>query len=172
MAINNLQLALLQADKVEQMLIDSGGEITPEIEYELFINPQTIGELVDVRYVGIERMESSIEFFDKKAEEFANVARSLKAAKTFVLDSIKNHMIETRKKELVGNDYQFKLAGAAPKVTILDESEISPVYLVTKPPVVTIDKRLIADDLKKGVPVQGAILEENYSLRRSVYKGK
>ena len=168
--MNNLIIAFNQADRIEQMLIDAGGELTPELEQELAINPKTIGELVDTKYVMLERMDSSIELFEKKAEEFAKVAASLKSAKKFINDSIKDFMIQNDKKEIAGTDYTFKLAGAAPKVEIVDESKIVDVYKVTKTEV-RIDLKKIGDELKSGIPVDGAVLKENYSLRKSIKKG-
>lgn len=168
--MNNLQLAFYHADKLENMLIESGGEITPEIQAEMSINPTTIAMMVDIKYIGIERLEASIELFEKKAEDFSRIASSLKNAKSFILDSIKSHMIETGKKELTGEDYQFKLSGAAPKVEIINESELADVYKKEKIEI-SIDKKRIGEDLKNGLPVQGAVLKENYSLRKSIYKG-
>lgn len=168
--MSNLQLALKHADNLENMLIESGGEITPEIQLEMSINPQTISEMVDVRYLGLERMDSSIEFFEKKIEEFKRISLSLKNAQKFILDSIKNHMIETGKKELTGSEYQFKLSSSAPKVMIVDQDLIPESY---KNEVIefSIDKNRIKDDLKKGIPVDGCILEEVYALRMSIVKG-
>ncbi len=169
--MNNLQVALQHAEILERMLIESGGELTPEIQKEMELNPTTISELVDIKYIGLERMDSSIDFFEKKAEEFKRIAHSLKNAQKFILDSIKSHMIETGKKELVGTEYQFKLSSAAPKVQIVNEEKIADAY--KKQVIETqIDKKLIAEDLKNGIPVDGCVLEENYSLRKSIVKGQ
>lgn len=169
--MSNLTLALQHADKIEQMLIESGGEITPEIESEMAINPQTIGELVDIRYMGIERLEKSQEFFKAKAEEFQRIARSIDSALDFIQGSIKQYMIDNDKKVLPGHDYQFKLANAAPKVKVVNEDSIDPIYKKEKIEI-QIDRKKIADDLKNGIPVDGCVLEEVYSLRKSVNKGK
>lgn len=168
--MNNLKLALFHADKLEDMLIESQGEVTPEIQLEMSINPETISMMIDIKYIGLERLDSSIELFEKKAKDFASIASSLKGAKSFILDSIKDYMIESGKKELCGQDYQFKLAGSAPKVEIINESEIDQTYKKEKIDI-QIDKKLIADDLKRGIPVTGAVLKEVYSLRKSIYKG-
>ncbi len=168
--MNNLQLALFHADKLENMLIDSGGEITPEIQAEMQINPETISMMVDIKYIGLERLESSIELFEKKSEDFKIIAASLKNAKSYVLDSIKDYLIQSGKKELIGQDYQFKLAVAAPKVEIVNESDLADIYKKEKIEI-SIDKKLIGEDLKKGIPVSGAVLKENFSLRKSINKG-
>lgn len=168
--MNNLQLALLHADKIEQMLIDSGGEITPEIEMEMSIDSKTIGELIDVRYVSIERLEKAQEFFKAKAESFLKVAQALDSAVDYSKDAIKQYMIETGKKELKGTDYQFKLANSAPKVKITNEEFLDASYK-KETVTVSIDKKKIVEDLKSGIMVEGCVLEEVYSLRKSINKG-
>lgn len=168
--MNNLQLALQHADRIENMLIESGGEITPEIQAEMSINPTTITELIDIKYVSLERMESTEDFFKKKAEEYYKISSSLKNAQKFIKDSIKDYMMLNDKEEITGSEYQFKLAGAAPVLEILDESKIGAAYKKDKIEVFT-DKKAIIDDLKKGIPVEGCILKENYSLRKSILKG-
>lgn len=169
--MNSLQIALQHADRLEQLLIESGGEITPEIEQEMALNPQTIADLVDVKFVSIERLEKAQEFFKAKADAFAKIASSLGSAQDFINSSIKQYMIENDKKVLAGGDYQFKLANSAPKVKIVSEDTIDPVYKKEKVEFV-IDKKKIGDDLKAGIPVEGCVLEEVYSLRKSINKGK
>lgn len=169
--LNPLQMALHHADQIENMLIESGGELTPEMESLLSLNPKTISEIVDIKYMSLERMEASVEMFKKKAEQFEKIAISLDQARKYINESIKQYMVESGKKELKGNDYQFKLSGAAPKVQIVDESKLDSCYKKEKVEI-QIDKKRIAEDLKKGIPVEGAILEESYSLRKSLTKGK
>jgi hypothetical protein len=167
----SLVIALQQADRLEQMLIESGGEITEEISAELSVNPKTIGELVDIRYVSLERMAMSQEFFKTKAEQFAKIAKSLDSAQEFLLANLKEYMILNDKKELKGDEYQFKLSNMAPKVSIADEAKVPAAYKTQKV-VESIDKKKIAEDLKLGVPVEGCVLQEVYSLRKSINKGK
>lgn len=167
--MNNLKVALQNADRLEGLLIESGGEITPEIQAELSVNPKTITELVDTKYIGLERLEMSALYFEKKEHEFKAIRTALQNASKFITSSIKEYMIENDKKELVGGEYQFKLSNSAPKVNILSEDRVPEAY--KKEVVETqIDKKQIAEDLKKGFPVEGCVLEENYSLRKSIIK--
>ena len=166
---NPIISAMHFSEKIEQMLIESGGLITPEIENELKINPQTIGEIVDQKFLSIERLEISQEFFEKKAEDFKRIATSLKNAEKFIKDSIKQYMIENNKKELIGNEYVFKLSQGKPTVEVMDESKISDTYF-KKEIVSKLSKDLISEDLKMGIPVDGAILKETYTLRKSINK--
>jgi hypothetical protein len=167
----SLIVALQQADRLEQMLIDSGGEITPEIESELAVNPKTIGELVDIRYLSLERMAASAEFFKAKADQFSKIAKSLDSSQDYLLANLKEYMLQNGKTELKGTDYQFKISNMAPKVAITDEATVPAAYKTQKV-VESIDKKKIADDLKLGIPVDGCVLQEVYSLRKSINKGK
>lgn len=168
--MNYLQQALQHADKIEQMLIESGGEITPEIQAEISINPKTITELVDTKYLSIERLDSSIDFFEKKENEFKALRLSLENAKKFINESIKQYMIDNDKKELAGSEYVFKLSSGKPKVNVVNEDKVPEVYKKQKIET-TVDKIQIFEDLKKGLPVDGCVLEESYTLRKSIKKG-
>lgn len=168
--MNYLQQSLQHAEKIEQMLIESGGEITPEIQAEMSVNPKTITELVDTKYLSIERLDSSISFFEKKENEFKAIRLSLENAKKFINESIKQYMIDNDKSELVGTEYVFKLSSGKPKVNVVNEDKIPDVYKKQKTET-TVDKVQIFEDLKKGLPVDGCILEESYTLRKSIKKG-
>jgi len=168
--MSNLVLALQQADQIEQMLIESGGEVTSDIEQLMTMTPESISQLVDVKYVSIERAEMSVEFFKAKALAFSRIASAMDNYVDYTKSQIKSFMIETGKKEIIGEDYAFKLAGAAAKLKIVDEAKISHNYFVHQDP--KIDNKKIIEDLKAGKQVDGCILEENYSLRKSITKGK
>ena len=168
--MSNIVLHLHHAEKLEKMLIESNGEITPEIQQEMSVNPETISNLIDTKYIGIERLEMSAAYFEKKENEFKSIRLSLENAQKFILSSIKDYMIESGKTELIGGEYQFKLSSAAPKVNVVNEDKVPEVYKNVKTEI-SIDKKKIGDDLKKGFPVEGCVLEENYSLRKSIIKG-
>lgn len=167
--MSSLVQALQQADQIEQMLIESNGLVTDEISTLMTINPEMISQLVDVKYTSIERAEMSLEFFKNKALAFQKIADGMQNYIDYTKSQIKNYMIESGKRELYGDDYSFKLAGAAPKLRIVDEAKLSADYFVHQDP--KIDNKKIIADLKSGKQVVGCVLEENYSLRKSINKG-
>jgi hypothetical protein len=169
--VNPIQQALEHATKLENMLIESGGEITPEIQIELSFNSATIEELVDIKYMSLERIDKAIEYYKEKSEQFSRIAHSLKSANSFVSDSIKKYMIDNAKNELQGSDYRFTVRRTKPKLNILDEDAIFGAYKKETTEIV-LDKEKITDDLKNGIPVEGCELIEVYSLRKYVNKGK
>lgn len=168
--MNYLANSLAHANKLEEMLIESGGEITPEIEAQLSLGNKTPQEIVDRNYITIERLEMSEEYFAKKEEQFKLARLSLKKAQEFIKSSIKQYMIESGNLVLSSQDYTYKLSTGKPSVKITNEEE---VYNSYKKEVTTwsVDKESIAEDLKKGIPVKGAVLEETYVLRKSINKG-
>lgn len=168
---NPIQQSLEHATKIENMLIESGGEITPEIQAELSIGSVPIEELVDLKYMSLERIDKAIEYYKEKSEQFSRIAHSLKSANTFVSDSIKKYMIDNAKNELKGSDYRFTINRTKPKLNILNEDAIFGVYKKEKVETV-LDKEKITEDLKNGIPVDGCELVEVYSLRKYVNKGR
>lgn len=166
--MKSLTFALASLDRIEQILIENGGHLTPEIEQELLFKEIQAADVVDQEYIKLERIDHVIEFYAKKAEYFSKIASSLSKYKEYRREQIKQYLIESGKEQLTGDEYVFKLSGAAPRVKIVDESLIDKAYVRIK---TEIDKKAISEDLKKGIPVEGAILEENKSLRMAVVKG-
>ena len=163
----NLVDGLTLASKIEKLLIESGGEITPEIE-SLLKYPMT-AELVDSSVNSIERLNHSSDFFKMKAAQMSKISKALEESAQKVLDETKRFMVESGKKELVGNEYKFKLSLGNPKVKILDDKKIPAKYL-TEEIIVDPDKKAILKALKDGSKVEGCILEEVYVLKKSINK--
>lgn len=162
--------ALAQADTIEQMLIQSGGELTPEIEQALTLSEEKMIELVDAQHLRMERMEKVAEFYKSKAEQYSKLASSIEKVSKFTKQQIKDYLLLNNKTELVGNEFAFKLSRTAPAVEISDESKVPEIYIKIKTEEV-LDKKKLAEDLKKGIEIEGAILKEVYSLRSMIKKG-
>lgn len=167
---NSIQQSLEHATKIENMLIESGGEITPEIEQELSFGAKSLEETVDLRFMSLERINKSIEYYKEKAEQFLKIASSLDKSSDFISNSIKQFMVDNQKKELIGTDYRFMISPSKPKLNIIDESLINGVYKKEKIETV-LDKDSIKEDLVKGIPVDGCELVEGFTLRKYVNKG-
>ena len=69
--------------------------------------------------------------------------------------------------DLEGNNFIFKLQKTKQKVVIDDETKLHDLYLRTKV-IHEPDKTKIYDDLKSGVAIDGARLEENFSLKKTL----
>ena len=160
-----LQLIVNEVAQLEQMLIESGGEITPEIENMLAVKDVQLPEKIDGYYSIIERFELIQDFYKQKADAMSRLAKAASQVSDRCKDNLKLAMQELNVDELKGQDYRFKLSPSNPSVIIPDESLLDQSYTITKT-VTSIDKKRILEDLKLAVKVMGARLEENFSLRK------
>lgn len=169
--VKPLSVIVSQVAQIEQMLIESEGQITPEIENMLVVKETNLPEKIDGYAAVIERFEMIQEHYKKRAQEISSIAKSAGEVAERCKENIRQALRILDKKEIKGHDVVFKLSLSNPKVIIEDESKIDPAYKVTET-IVSVDRKRIAEELKLGVPVDGAHLEETYALRKSLNRGK
>ena len=153
---------------LETMLIEAGGEMTPEIEAMLTVKEVNLPDKVDNYEAMLGRLELIEGLYKDRAKRFASAAKSLGNAQDVLKERLKAAMKELGVNELLGHDIRFKLSSSKPKLVILDEKLIPKEYKVQ----VIIDelqKDRLTEDLKIGT-VPGASLEETFSLRKYVNK--
>lgn len=154
-----------QASDIETMLIQSGGEITPEIESLIEANEIELPEKIDNYALVMDRMQAISEFYKRKADVFLRLAKAADNVTNKCKDNLKLSMQAAGVNELAGFDVKFTLSNSNPSCVIENESAIEGAYKVTE--VITrVDKKKILEDLKLGVPVKGARLEQTKSLRQ------
>lgn len=158
-----------EAARLESMLIDSGGEISEQLEAELRSWETDFESKVDGYGVIMERFELSAEHWKRKASQMAQTAKQLDNMVKRLKDRLRFGMVGLGRDVVAGEEYQFKLAKSAPKVVIEDESVI-PTACMEKQEKWIISKTKIKDALIAGHHIPGAYLEENWSLRRSIKK--
>lgn len=153
---------------IETMLIEANGEITEEIENLLAIKDVQLPQKVDSYSLITDRFEKIEEYYKIKAAEFIAISKAAGKVQDRLKDGLKHAMQEMGINELKGFDYRFKLSATNPKVVIDDETQIEDSYcaFIKKP-----ESKRIAEDLKLGIPVKGARLEQSYSLRKYLNRG-
>lgn len=166
---NNLSMALLEADRLEQMLIDSGGEITEEIEKSLVVSEKQLTESVDQEIQKLERVEHVAELYKKKASAFAAIAKNMANYIETREQQIKEFMLSTGKESIAGQEYEYFLAKPTVSVEVVDDILIPDRFMKL---VRTPMKKEIKDALESGLEIIGAKLKENRSLRTRIYRGK
>ena len=166
---NNLTFALQEADRLEQMLIESGGEITNEIEQALVVSEKSIGESVDREIQKIERIEHVADLYKKKADQFAMIAKTMALFIERREQQIKDFMLATEKETLSGQEYEYFLAKPKTSTDAFDKLLIPDEFVkVTR----TAKLKEIKEAIDSGQQVPGARLIENRSLRTRIYRGK
>jgi len=156
---------VIETSQLEQMLINAEGEITEEIQQALVIKDTHLPAKIDAYHFVLERMDHLQAFYRQKAEFFLKLAQAADRVTEALETNIKISMELAHTDELVGIDHRFKLQKSPPRVAIDDEDLVDDAYKITKV-TTTIDKKAIADDIKKGCPVPGAHLEQGHSLRK------
>lgn len=166
--MKTLKELVLESGVIAQSLIESGGELTPDIESSLTENIAALPSKVDGCQAVLDRLENESDYWKAKADEFYAVSKTISNARERLKDYIKQTMLNNGVKELSGHDIRICLQNSKAKL-ILDESKVPEIY---KRQIVStvIDKDKISEDLKIGVPVEGASLQEVFALKSYMNK--
>jgi hypothetical protein len=150
--------------KAEMALMDSGGEITPEIEQMLIARDLHLPEKIDHYSYRLDMLEAHKSILKEKKAQLDAMIKAYERAEEYMENSIKEAMARMGVEELNGNVDRFRLRKTPGKLIICDEKLISSEY---KSQLVTdiLDKEKIKEALRIG-PVEGARLEISTSLTK------
>jgi hypothetical protein len=164
----SLSTIVSEMSVIVSAIIENGGELTPELE-SAFDNVGTdLATKCDGYAVFMERLETEADYWKAKADSYSKVSKSCKALKERLNDNIKFAMRTLNTDEVKGGDVRFKLSKLAPKV-VLNEEKIPQEYKMQVTEWVP-DKERIKVDLQNGCAIEGAGLEDVYSLRKYANK--
>lgn len=161
---NQSLLAIVgQTVEIEKMLIESGGELTAEIEAALIVNETSLAEKADGYHNIIERFEALEGHYNKRAAFYAQISKQCAGVVDRLKTNIKIAMAELKVSEIKGEDVRFKLTETAGKL-ILEDEDLIPLEFKTEVSETVVQKDALKAALKNG-PVAGAKIEKGYSLR-------
>jgi hypothetical protein len=163
------QLAL-EAQRLTALLLESGGEVSPELEQALALIETQLPKKVDAYAVIMERMEDEATYWHRKAAEMLQVAKRIEKAHERMKERITFAMSQAEEEALQGETYRFKLSPGPDRVVVTDPSLIPTQYIREKVEL-SPDKDKIKADIKLGKDVPGATLERSPVLRKSL-KGR
>jgi hypothetical protein len=152
-----------ESASIEAMLIESGGELTDEIQNFLSVNASELATKVDGYHMIIDRFDSLKKYYAEKAEFFKTISIQCDNASKRLKENIKFAMIEMNVDEIKGHDMRFKLSNGAGKL-VIDDSEMVPVEFKEEKTETIIKSADLKEALKKG-PVVGAHIEATQSVR-------
>jgi hypothetical protein len=153
-----------EAHLLEQAIIELDGEITPEIEEMIKINEQNLPTKVEQYAFLMKRMDALSSFYKERAEFFNRANKSCQSLNTSLKERMKNVLLAHDMKEVSGAETRFVISRTSGKLIIGDESQIPESYKTVKQSIDVNSEKLKAD-LKAGIKVPGASVEESYSLR-------
>lgn len=156
----NPQQLVLDSYDLSRALIQTGGEVTPEIDGMIARSagrPDQVAELD-------EQLDAQAMFFRRRAAFFSKMAKgqedALEKLRMNVTDAIKI----SGTTELQGEDGYWKLSTRSDKKLVLDEAKIEPAYLICVQEW-KADKERVKAALEAGEKIMGASLQPITSLR-------
>lgn len=173
MGTEEMSLVMLTglAQQIEKSLIESGGEITPEIEKMLSVVDAELPKKVDSYDFLMQKFDKECELWRERADKLYALSNAFLKAKETLKERILFAMQNSGATEVLGDSVRFKLVATPPALQIVDESKIPEGYFET-----VIEKKLkkaqLKNDLKEGIPVSGAALTQGQSVRVFANKGK
>lgn len=162
----SLPLILADAANIAAQLAEAEGELTPEMESLVESSAHEIAAKADRYMYVLQALEAQMQI----AEERANEWKALLFASEKAIKNLKNRLLHTMTaaglQEITGYETTWRMQANPPSVIIEDENKLPGQFIVieTPPPIRKIDKKLIADFLKKDQVVPGAHLERTYRV--------
>lgn len=151
--------------RLENELIESQGELNPNLEKELEITETNFPQKVDAYAAILDRLDATELWATQQMKAFKEVIERVKSSREGLNFRMNKAMDLLGKSELEGQYYVFKHTWGTGKVEIIDEDELDKHYQkVTYTP----DKKRIGEDLKAGMVVHGAILIKERSVKKSI----
>lgn len=168
---SNLHVALVDsnhlAEKIERLLVERAGEITPELEELLTF--QTCNELdlkdcIDYHLMALDRLNKSVEYYQEQIDALKTLQNSIVKAQDRMQANLASQLDALNLERLEGLYYKVSFRQCPPSVDILDEASISLEFKQIKI-TETIKKKEIGDFLKKGGSLEWARLVQNRTLK-------
>ena len=150
--LSPLNQTLALANRIENMLIESEGELTAEAQS--IIDSMTVAgaHSADTLATLLSRLEMQSDYLRAREAEFKASRTQIETYSSYVKERIKNAL--ELGIELVGDMSVIKLQANPGSVQVLDEEAV-PEAFKTEVITVTVDKKAIASVLKLGESVPG-----------------
>lgn len=141
---------------LDQLLVESGGEVTPEIEQWMTEYAAELREKVDHYGAAIRRLEGEAKLWQGEADFFATKAKAAANSAKAIKQLAQLAMEKLGEVEFTGERYRLCLTpnGGQQPIELLVPVEQLP-FQYTKT-VVTADKDMLRQDLERGVENLGA----------------
>lgn len=164
--MSNLSQILSENRLLVDMLIESGGLCTPEIESRMAEIQAQLETKVDSYYHIMTGLEHTAEDLKARAKEFSNAAKALESASDRLRDFAKQSMVTNGIERISGELVEFQIRKTRPRTSINIE-ELPEEYINFVP---MADKEAIEAALKEGKKIPGVEIEGGFALYTSVPK--
>lgn len=145
---------------LDQLIEEQQGEccaVTEEFAKEI---EKLITQKTDNCVEFVKSLDEQVEVVQKRISELSALAKSIEHKRKRILDYVHSCMQKINKDEISGDLYRFTIVKSPTSLIIENENEIPPQYLNTKIDV-CIDKKQLLADMKNGVNILGARLQND-----------
>ncbi len=144
--MTTLRNLLVESAQLEEQLISTCGELTPELEESLALRDIHITSKVANYMLLLDRIEMEADHLYSRGQKFLMASKSLTGLRERLLSRVRQQMIEHGLTELDGLDEKFKLAANKGKLMVSETAEIPKSFFVE-----TISSELDKTKLKDAV---------------------
>ena len=154
-----------EAKAIELRLSEADGELTEQTELEIYKNELSLKDKTDACAAYREHLESELTKWDSRVKE----AQACKKRAELKLKRFEDYLIFNLKEiggKITGHYSELSIKETSGNLVITSQDQIPESYkkeVITKE--VIIDNKSLKEDLKLGVPVSGAEIKLNYSLK-------
>lgn len=162
------------SNKIEEILIETGGELTPELEDLLAFKDYNESQLkasADIVAMTTERLQATINYYEANIEMLNKILSSIVKASDKLISNISEQMYLHNIDSLTGLQRELKFRFNPPSVEIVDESQIPSEFNEIKI-TQTISKKKIKQSLDLGQIVPGARMVQKRSLKIGMAKNQ
>lgn len=146
--------------RLNAILEENGGEITEELENELTINEDNFNDKIQDYIYTIFKYKAEEESISSEIDRLTKLKKTAQKTQENLKSRIESAMIVFGRERLKYDKFSLSLRKSS-KVKILDDTLINDKYFIIKK---ELAKSIIKEDLKKGIKVDGAAIEENLNL--------
>ena len=150
--------------QIQQALVESMGELTPDIEKAIAKLHEKMPNKADGYHHIIEDLKSQAEVWNNRAAVLTRIAKAFISYTDRLKYTVKMACLEMGVEELVGNDFKWKLVNNAPSL-IIDNDGLIPAKFKEVVQTTKLRSDLIKEALKNGEVVPGAHIESGSHVR-------
>jgi hypothetical protein len=159
---------VLDTQKILDVILAANGEMTVDVEKAHQELTDNLAQKVDSCAFVEKKLQAEADFFKEQAQYYTKIARALEKSKEAIRQRVKESMITLGYSEISGERSRFTLSKIADKL-VIDSEQLPNDYKIFYQDFYP-NKEKILDDLRSGVEVAGAKLEDNYALRQFANK--
>lgn len=150
-----------EQQRINEMLFESEGELTPELEEALTINEANLAIKAEDYATSILKFNATADMADAEIKRLQAIKKRCNNASERMKERIAGAMEVFGHDRLEVGTHRFSFRKSE-GVVIEDSQAIPPEYIIVE---TKVDKAKLKADLKVGVPVAGASLESRRNLQ-------